>query len=206
MVSRLPGKQRQGKAVRDRFLPQGQCHCHPISGLLFSKLKSSLPGSGFSLLSESFLFADGGLVIVILSEMEVREENNVEKSALRDGCAAFFFGKKADLWHDSKICPNGEQLNGILAAETRIYPASQISRYLSLPDITQQCGSCHTDSSVLWPYEVHTVSDRNTLLTLWKMGQKNHKWDLFSIKHICVFFTQPFFKFQSVAQGSFEER
>lgn len=85
-MSKPPGKQRQGKAVRDRFLPQGQCHCHPISGLLFSKLKSSLPGSGFSSLSESFWVADGGLVIVIFSEMDVREKNNVEKAALRDGC------------------------------------------------------------------------------------------------------------------------
>lgn len=36
-----------------------------------------------------FGVTDGGLVIVILSEMEVREENNVENAFLRDGCASF---------------------------------------------------------------------------------------------------------------------
>lgn len=92
-MSRLLGKQRQGKAVRNRFLSQGQCHCNPISGLLFSKLESSLAGSGFSSLSESFWVADGGLVIVILSEMEVREENNVEKPSLKDGCVSFSLAK-----------------------------------------------------------------------------------------------------------------
>lgn len=55
--------------------------------------KSSLPGSVFPLLPESFWVADGGLVIVIFSEMEVREENKVEKAALKDGWVP--------LWHFS---------------------------------------------------------------------------------------------------------
>ncbi len=42
-------KAASGKGCAWQIFTQGQCHCHPISGLLFSKLKSSLPGSVFFL-------------------------------------------------------------------------------------------------------------------------------------------------------------
>lgn len=157
-MSRLPGKQCHGKAVRDRFLPQGQCHCHPISGLLFSKLESSMPGSGFSSLSESFWVADGGLVIVILSEMEVREKNNVEKPSLRNGCVSFSLAKGPACSMPLCSAPMDNNLMVMKHESTR--HRKSLATYLCLTSLNNVTVVTLT-VRFFGHLQVHSASDRN---------------------------------------------